>query len=460
MSQLGELLQRGMLAGMDRRRADQELALRQAAMEDEAAQRALRSEIMREQQAAARREAEMMLTQQEADRSILGAMFAPASAAPGDGGKPADWWSGLTGETLASASPRVQELASRAKMGRDAEAARRAQLQAVADRLRAQGMTRFLGEREAREMIGMGIGLRPDELPRSMREELEDRDEKVRRAKITLMTTNDFGEQDSRVAGLMMTMPGELVDIEYERWKQARAQEMQTAALQRLDPGLDPEQAAAMAQLGAGDNYAGEVARRRAGEPTPEALDVAKRAYKALLSDGTTTEQRADAYAQLAGRNMPMAVRENTVSPDGASLRFAAQQAEQEYLALTGDGSKPGVLTPPTEKEMTLAAITREADLDPPGLGNRVGSESEWNKARAKVAAWRKYESAVRRANGEPQGAMSGVGGAEGGAVSDDAILAAFRARHGRMPSRANQGDAQSLLLIETELRRGAAPTR
>lgn len=367
----GQLIQQGIGSGWDNYRADQQMQLARASEAARAEQQAVNLELMRQELAQRRRAAAEHLAQQEADQQVTAAIFGAQEGGTNPDGTPGnvDWMTGINPDLAARASPRVQEFLTKHKENRLALGQRRAELTSLYDLASKQGALPYVTDHQWGEFIDNGVpGLDFSKAPESVRARAINREENTKRAQIDMMTIPDTDgtvgppNVDVQGASWLETQPAATVDMLFrQRWLPA------------------------------------EQLRQKQKQAEAERVSIAQ-AHEVYNNPKASPSERAAAYALLAQKNMPIP-RDPGTSADATQRRWAAakaidqakngvEEAMREYKAFNQDEKDAdGRLMPPTPDEVELAASKDSGWFT---------SDSTWNRAKAKVAAWQKYEQAKK----------------------------------------------------------------
>ena len=362
--QLGGILQSGLLRGADLYQQQQAMQLQQAAAARAAQDDAIRQQLMQQELADRRRAADQVLRSHEASQRVYKALFQNSQPAPVAGvdtsvrtgmgppaddaavttmAAPVDPFAGISPEDLAYAPHDVQDLfvkgiADRAALQRDRDNATKQY-----NFLRADGSSKLVHpDVWDRWSLLMVPGLNIDDAPLEVRNRAVNKDDQVKMAMIDALTIPDpqpgmvgpqMVDNDRRVR-LIASHPA-VVKWEYDREMKARSDAQRQANAMAL------------------------VQERARGD-----IERAK--------------------ATAAGRADPLA--DNRIQWSINQAQNDVEQAAREYKAHNQDEKNTdGRLLPPTPDEIELAAR--------PDSG-WFTSDGAWNRAKAKVAAWKRYEQA------------------------------------------------------------------
>lgn len=365
----GQLIQQGIGGGMNAYRADQQLAMARIAQQAAMEQDALRMEMMREDLARRRRDAERLLVQDEADRNVLGAMFSaqPPTVNPDGTVTDPDWTTGIDARVMSAASPRVQDMLYRHKTDRLALPKKRAELTNEYNAAKASGALSLIAPERWDEYINMGIaGLDIEKAPESIRGRAINRQENQKQAMVDLMT---IPETDGTMGppavneaqrAWLSSLPAEAVELVFK-------QQWLPAEKQRREQKQIESQRAMLAD-----------------------------AYGAYNNPNASPEQRATAQAILAQTNSPMPVARQADPLAASRVRWSIEQAksdlqraEDEYRSFNADAENAdGRMAAPSADEIELAGRASSGFFT---------SDTAWNKAKAKVAAWKKLQDSAKR---------------------------------------------------------------
>lgn len=169
-----------------------------------------------------------------------------------------------------------------------------------------------------------------------------------------------------------------------------------------------------------------------------------RQSHARALQIGAVMGVPADVASVLgeAGLRQLAAQQQRPQTGEATQLRWEVEQAAEEYKALSGEGDKAGVLAPPTDEDFEAAA-TSDIDADTGFWGDWSGKNKHdidvVRKARTKVAAWKRYQAALTRAQGN--GGGPGTAAAAPTQPTDLRTAAAqvvqqFTAANGRSPTR------------------------
>ncbi|MCC6229879.1 MAG: hypothetical protein IT432_11710, partial [Phycisphaerales bacterium] len=119
-------------------------------------------------------------------------------------------------------------------------------------------------------------------------------------------------------------------------------------------------------------------------------------AYGAYNNPNASPEQRATAQAILAQTNSPMPVARQADPLAASRVRWSIEQAksdlqraEDEYRSFNADAKNAdGRMAAPSADEIELAGRASSGFFT---------SDTAWNKAKAKVAAWKKLQDSAKR---------------------------------------------------------------
>lgn len=422
MSQLGGLIQNGILGGIAAGQRDRQMRFQQEQaaieqqrygdrllLEQDQNRRANEEIAMRREQAA------RLLRQDQADANVLRAAFSasapagPQTAGPrpqqvaaeyqndggtpegpgGSGGQlvnvnaqpaaPVDWWASIHPDDLAHASPSVQSLAVTGRKNQLALAQARQEAINDFNTLKANDRsTRFVRDDVWDKWLMYGVPHTEEDMSQSVRDRAINKAETRKQALIDLMTLHPSADGvgppmiDAAARASLIGLPPELVEDHYHRvWA--------------------PQQKAAQTQKILADAY---QAVRSAKDGSPE------------WSSGVATIQANGGSSLLESLLKP---KTDPLADD--RMRYAVNAAKddmvrlgKEYADLTGTEStngtfKPGPMVAPTDEERAMAS-TSDKDADT-GWGDWEGkndySIKDVRKARAKVAAWDSYAKARQR---------------------------------------------------------------
>jgi hypothetical protein len=421
MSQIGRLLQGGILGGAQayedaaRLHLAQEQARRDAQfdpvrmqnLQAELKDRRSRAERMRRGEAATKQVFEFMRAQR--GRNQPGMVGPPAPAV--------DPFVALPVETLNDADPRVLE----AVMGDfDNEAAATRNVDEVRNRIagaQQQGLVDFLPKEVWEPGLQMGL-IRPQELAKnaSFQRENGDKEADKRQALIDLLATRRQADGSLAFDAMSATRFAGMSLPQLEM--QAKIMEANEKAA-----AVRAEQEARAAGLAGLPGEVGQRARTVFGAtgeaPTGTAL------FNAMAPTGT-------------GQGMLTPFQK-------------LQQVEQEYQAINAQASATtgkltaGLLSPPTPEDLARAQMPDDGESN---WFSADTSPEEVAAARAKVAKWGEYQQARAAVMGG--GAAPSVQPQD---ASEEALLAAFKSRTGRDADLTNDADVQLMEQIEASMR-------
>lgn len=406
----GSLIQQGMQSGAAAYRASQQLAMQRQAMEEQRVMDALRMQAIQDEMIQRHQRAQADIEQQDIDREFLsqyGALAAQADpeaeklqnvfqpvVQPGTGALAQTAATGnptraaavqqptvpadpiIEWDRLARASPRVYNLiagtvGNRAK-AKEQIAAERARIKGIID----SGLSRFTG-------------------PPS-----EDGTEEYANLWQNALDRGDLTREDVR--RFAPEQVGAIID---ERNMRGRQSMIDYLTLRRGPDGLMAQDPMEAEQLGGftDDHLRDMVRRTRIAEQEQAAKSANAAASQRAIADAlevanspaATPKERATAQAILAQMDVPHAAWAGSQGQtDPARIRMqverakqARDQAEQEYAALNPDADNAaGRMAPPSDGEVELSKRASSGFWT---------SDGDWNRAKAKVAAWEKYQKSV-----------------------------------------------------------------
>lgn len=361
----GQLIQSGMRSGMDAYRADQQLAMSRIAQQADLEQQAFRMDAMRQEMEQRKQEAARFLQTEDANRQVFGAVMGAKSPVVNQDGSVTedDWTQRLDPNVVQFADPKHQDMIVRYRSDAGGQGRKRAEIAQQFQAAKSSGHLKYVSPNLWRDFIDYGVpGVDINDAPDEIRFSAQNRAENKKTAYIDMMTLHPASDGsgppaiDQGLRAQLGSMPPEIVEDHFRRvWmpQQNAEAEIQrdTAALLGSIPNLTPEKARAF------------VLARRGGLVNQEAVNISGR-------------QRTD---PLANDRIRWSIEQ---------AKGAVEQAAKEYKAFNQDEKNTdGRLLPPTADEIELAKRSDSGWLT---------RDSTWHDAQAKVAAWQRYQDAIK----------------------------------------------------------------